>query len=282
MCLNTSNIYKSSTRHEAVLEGPGSKLGFGTAGLTDRRECVQTVVEAIESGYQHVDTAQWYYNEEYVGEAIEQSTVDRESLFVATKLYQENLGYEDVIETTEESLERLGLDIIDLIYVHWPTDAYEPAETLPALDELVDRGLVDRLGVSNFTRELLEEARDRLDQSIAAHQIEYHPLFHQDSLVEYCEANDIHVVGFSPLAKGEVLSDPVVEDIATEYDATAAQVCLAWAMEKGVVPIPKARGDHVRENVAARKLELTPEMVARIDAIERTERTADPEWAPWN
>jgi 2,5-diketo-D-gluconate reductase B len=89
-------------------------------------------------------------------------------------------------------------------------------------------------------------------------------------------------VGFSPLAKGEALSSPVVKDVAAEYDATAAQVCLAWAIEKGVVPIPKARGDHVWENVGARELELTPETVARIDAIERTERTADPEWAPWN
>lgn len=257
-------------------------IGVGTADLTSQEECVPTVVSALERGYRHIDTAQWYHNESLVGEAIRQADVERSDVTVATKLFQENLSYDDVLSTTKESLDRLGIDKIDLLYVHWPIETYDPEETLPAMDALVERGLVDYLGVSNFTEELLKEARSKLKEPIVAHQIEVHPLYPNRRQVEFCLSNDIVPVGFSPLAKGAALEVDDIQQIAAECDITPAQLCLSWAHSKGVVPIPRGRGEHVDENYAAAEIELTPAIINRIEQIEMENRTADPDWAPWN
>ena len=143
-------------------------LGLGTWENTDPETCVESVKTALECGYRHVDTAQVYDNEEAVGRGIVRADVDREDVFLATKVWIDNLGYEDVLETTRASLDRLGVDAVDLLYVHWPAGAYDPEETLRAFEELRDRGSIDRIGVSNFEPRHLETAREYLDGPVFA------------------------------------------------------------------------------------------------------------------
>lgn len=255
--------------------------GLGTSGL-EGEECVETVRAALEAGYRHVDTAQMYDNETEVGDALAAAEVDRESVFLATKVEPGSLGADDVLETARRSLDRLGVDRVDLLYVHWPIRAYEPASTLPAFDEAVDAGLTRNVGVSNFTPDLLREARDVLEAPLFAHQVECHPLLPQSELLAIAREADHHLVAYSPLAQGEILDHDVVASVADELGASPAQVALAWQLDRGVVPIPKARGDHVAENLAAREVDLTDAARRRLDQVDAARRVVDPDVAPWN
>ncbi|PSQ39976.1 aldehyde oxidoreductase [Halobacteriales archaeon SW_12_71_31] len=258
-------------------------LGLGTWENTDPEQCAASVRTALETGYRHVDTAQVYGNEAAVGEGIAAADVDREEVFLATKVWIDSLAYEDVIRTTEASLDRLGVDAVELLYVHWPAREYDSRETLAAFDELVDRGLVERVGVSNFEPAQLERAVDLLDAPVFANQVECHPLLQQRDLREVCAAHDVEVVAYSPLARGAVLDDPVLTDIAETHGVSAAQVSLAWLREKGVTAIPKATSRaHIADNWRSLDLELDAEEVERIDAIDRRDRRVDPGFAPWN
>ncbi len=265
-----------------VDELPG--FGLGTYSDDDREQWRDNVRTALDVGFRHVDTAQDYDNERYVGRGIADSDVNREALFLATKVDTANLTYEDVLESTEKSLDRLGTDYLDLLYVHWPHDTYAGAETLRAFDELYDEGSIENVGLSNFTPELLDEAREALDAPLAAHQVEMHPLLQQEELVEYAQQHDHRLVAYSPLAQGEAFDVPEIVDVAEKHDATPAQVCLAWLRSKeNVAAIPKASGrEHMETNLAAADLELDGEDVAAIDGIDREHRVIDPGWAPWN
>lgn len=257
-------------------------IGLGTFQNTYGDECIESVTTALDVGYRHVDTAQDYGTEAFVGEAIAESDVDREEVFVATKVWNDNLAYDDVLQTVEESRNRLGLDTIDLLYIHWPAGAYDPEETLAAFDELYEAGDIRHVGVSNFTVEELERARAVLDAPIFANQIEVHPLCQQPDLREYCAEADIEVVGYSPLARGRVVDVSELRDIAAEYDATAAQVSLAWARQRDVTPVPMARTEqYIKENYASLNLTLSEETLATIDALDEERRTIDPAYAPW-
>ncbi|WP_276299709.1 aldo/keto reductase [Halorussus lipolyticus] len=256
--------------------------GLGTSGNDNPETCAETVRKALEIGYRHVDTAQMYENEEAVGDGISTSEVPREEVFLATKVLPANLAPEDVRETTDESLDRLGVDAVDLLYVHWPMKAYDAKKTLPVLDELREAGKTEHVAVSNFTTELLDEAREILDSPIAANQVEMHPLLPQDDLLDYCRQRDITVVAYSPLMQGEAGDVDVLAEIADAHDVTPEAVSLAWLTQReGVVPIPKATGeDHLRANFEAPT--LSDDEIARIDAIEERERLVDPDDAAWN
>ncbi|MEZ3163435.1 aldo/keto reductase [Halorubrum sp. RMP-47] len=260
------------------------RVGYGTYKLAAGEECAGGVAHAIETGYRHVDTAQGYDNEASVGDGIDRSDVDREDLFVATKLSTDNLSYDDAVETARESRDRLGVDSIDLLYVHWPIDSYDPAETLPALDALVGDGVIDRIGLSNFEPDQLDEALDRLDHDVFAHQVECHPLLPQERLREYAVEHDHWLVAYSPIARNRVAEVDALREIAASHDATPAQVSLAWLLSKErVAPIPKAADfGHVEDNWAAREIDLRDEEIARIDALDRRERIVDFERAAWN
>ncbi|AFZ71579.1 aldo/keto reductase [Natronobacterium gregoryi] len=256
--------------------------GFGTSGH-EGETCTESVIEALETGYRHVDTAQMYDNEREVGRALADADVDREDVFLATKVHPSNLASDDVLETTEESLERLGVDQVDLLYVHWPMNAYDPEETLPAFDEVRDRGWTRHVGVSNFTVDLLEEAVDVLESPIAAHQVELHPRLQQDELVSVGLEHDIETVAYCPIAQGDVTAVETLQEIADDHDTTPVQIALAWHYDRdGVVPIPKATGDHVRENYAALEIDLTAGERERIADLDRGERLIDPDEAAWN
>ena len=260
-------------------------LGLGTWKNTDPKECAQSVSAALEVGYRHVDTAQYYGNEEHVGRGIADAGIDRSEITVATKLHPETsgLGYHDVLGGVEASLDRLRLDYVDLLYVHWPVLDYDAEETLPAFETLVDRGTIRHIGVSNFSIELLDEARDVLDRPLFAHQVEMHPLFQQEELVEYAQDQGHYLVAYAPLARGKVFDVEPIPEIARKHGATEAQVALAWVLSKdNVVAIPGSTNpDHMRDNLAARDLELDEEDVALIDSIDREERLVERDGAPW-
>ncbi|WP_224448887.1 aldo/keto reductase [Haloprofundus salilacus] len=260
------------------------RLGLGTYQNTDLDQCATSVETAIDVGYRHIDTAQGYDNEEAVGDGIDSADIDRDDLFVATKLDTANLGYDDVIETGRESAEKLGVDTIDLLYVHWPLNTYDPEETLPALDELRDEGVIEHVGLSNFRPDQLDEANDHLDAPIFAHQVEMHPMLQQEELREYAREDDHWLVAYCPIARNDVAEVPEIQDVAEKHEATPAQVSLAWLLSKDeVAPIPKATGeDHIRQNFEVKELELDDKDVSTIDALDREERIVDFDDAPWN
>ncbi|WP_323173127.1 aldo/keto reductase [Natrialba sp. PRR66] len=244
-------------------------VGLGTMGIDD-----PAVIEtALDLGYRHLDTAQIYGNEAVVGEGLARSAVPREDVTVATKVWADSLARADVRRTTAESLDRLGLESVDLLYVHRPVETYDPDETLPAFDDIRDAGTIRAVGVSNFSRAELETARAVLDAPIAAHQVEFHPLFQPDDLLAHAREHGYPLVAYSPLANGRAGEIDAVVDIAENHDATPEAVCLAWlAAKEGVVTIPKASSAaHLRANLDAQDLELDPAERERIDAIERTD-----------
>ena len=256
-------------------------LGLGTWENDDPAQCSESVETALELGYRHVDTAQIYGNEAAVGEGIAAADVDRDDVFLATKVWIDNLAPEDVAASTRESLQKLDTEYADLLYVHWPAGEYEPEETLPAFAELRDDGLIDRIGVSNFEPHHLDAATDALGEAPFANQVECHPLLRQEELREYADANDVELVAYSPLARGHVFDSPEITSIAEKHDVSAAQVSLAWLREKGVTAIPKATSEaHIADNWASLGLELDDEDVESVDAIDRTDRRVDPDFGP--
>lgn len=260
-------------------------LGLGTWQNDDPDTCAASVETALELGYRHVDTAQAYGNEDAVGEGIAAADVPREEVFLATKVWKSNLAREDVVESTEESLEKLGVDAVDVLYVHWPAGAYDPEETLAAFDDLYDRGMIRNVGVSNFEPRHVEAAMDHLDAPVFANQVEMHPFLPQTELRAHAEEHGYELVAYSPLARGGVFDSDVLTDIAADHDASAAQVSLAWLREKGVTAIPKATGrDHIADNLASLDLTLSAGEIDRIDGVDKTNRRINPGFGPdaWN
>jgi 2,5-diketo-D-gluconate reductase B len=256
-------------------------LGLGTWQNDDHDRCTESVRTALEMGYRHIDTAQVYRNEQAVGEGLAAADVPREDIFLATKVWISNLDGGDVVESTEQSLDRLGTDYVDLLYVHWPARAYDPGETLPALERLQDRGLVRRIGVSNFEPDHLTRAREVLEAPVFVNQVEIHPFLPQRDLAGYAAETDLELVAYSPLARGNVLSDPTLGQIAEKHGASEPQVALAWLRERGITAIPKATSAaHIRDNWESLTLSLDPEDIERIDAIDRRTRTVHPDFAP--
>lgn len=259
------------------------ELGLGTWQNKNSDECKDAVEKALNLGYRHIDTAQAYDNEEYVGEGLEAADVDREDFFLASKVWINNLSSEKVRSTTEESLDKLGVGSVDLMYVHWPSGVYEAEETLTAFKDLVEDEKISKIGISNFTPDQVDEAMDIAGEHIIANQVEMHPLLQQEELLEKCREHDIYLVAYSPLARGKVFEIPEIREIAEKHDVSPAQVSLAWLMDKeNVVVIPKASTDeHIEDNYSALDLDLDEEDIKKIDNLERRERRVDPDFAPW-
>lgn len=244
-------------------------VGLGTMGIEDP----DTIETAVDVGYRHLDTAQIYENESAVGDGVTAADVARENLFVATKVWADKLAYDDVLASTAASLDRLGVEAVDLLYVHRPIDTYDPGSTLQAFNELHDEGLIRHVGVSNFSVPELEVAQGHFDSSLFAHQTELHPLFHQSDIITHAQQHDYWVVAYSPLASGKVFEIPELLNIADAYNTSPAAVSIAWLLSKdNVVVIPKAssRG-HMQANLEAAGIDVTDDEVAAIDAIEPEE-----------
>jgi len=256
-------------------------LGLGTWQNDDAETCAESVQTALEMGYRHADTAQAYGNEDAVGDGLAAADVDREEIFLATKVWISNLAHDDVLATTEQSLDDLGVDSVDLLYVHWPAGEYDAAETLAAFDELYEQGKVDNVGVSNFEPRHVEEAMEVLDAPLFANQVEIHPFLQQEELRAHAEEHDYELVAYSPLARGAVFDSDVLTDIADGHGVSTAQVSLAWLRHHGVTAIPKATSrDHIADNFESVDLALSESEIERIDAIERVDRRVDPDFGP--
>jgi len=241
-------------------------VGLGTWQNTGT-ECTETVRTALDAGYRHIDTAQQYDNESAVGRGLEQADVERDEIFLTTKLWRSNLHYDDVIESVEESLGRLQVEYIDLLLIHWPHPRVPVEETLEAMVELSDRGMIRHIGVSNFTLPQLKTARELSEIPVVVNQVLYHPYKKQSALQQYCARHDIALTAYSPLARGDVLTDAVLKRIGDRYDRSPAQVSLRWLVQQdSVVAIPKASSrEHLTQNIDIFDFSLTGEEMRRID-----------------
>lgn len=254
-------------------------LGFGTWQL-EGMACRDAVADALEIGYRHIDTAQAYGNEEEVGRAIADSGIERDEIFLTTKISVSNLAPPRARTSTEESLKRLGLEYVDLLLIHWPTDEVEPERTLDVMMETQREGMTRQIGVSNFPPALLRRAIDHAP--IFANQVEYHPYLGQTPLLDMCREHDIMLTAYSPIAKGKILKDADLREIGERYHKTPAQVALRWLLQQPqVTAIPKAAShEHRRANFDIFDFELTGEEMETISDLDRRHRLINPSFAP--
>jgi 2,5-diketo-D-gluconate reductase A len=258
------------------------QLGFGVF-LVPPEDTADVVTQALDVGYRHIDTARAYRNEEGVGTAIAASGLKRDEVFVTTKLWNNRQGHDSALEACDASLERLGLDQLDLYLIHWPAPQQNLyVDTWRAFEELQADGRVRSIGVSNFR---IEDLQGLLDLGLTVpvvNQIELHPYLTQDELRAFHADHQIVTEAWSPIAKGTVLDDPVVAGIAEAKDATPAQVVIAWHLALGNVVIPKSvTPERIAENFAATEVKLGNDEVDAITALNRGERTGpDPSRFP--
>jgi diketogulonate reductase-like aldo/keto reductase len=254
-------------------------IGFGTWEINPD-DTTQSVVDAIESGYRLLDTAKIYNNEREVGEGIRASAVPREELFVTTKLWNEDQGYDSTRRAFETSLETLGLDYLDLYLIHWPATKRRNL-SWRAMADLYNEGLVKAIGVSNFTVRHLEEIRKDSELVPLVNQVEFHPYIYeqQKELLNYCYDHKILIEAYSPLSRATKQSSKVIAAIAEAYDKTSAQVLLRWCMQHGTVPLPRSINlDHIKENLEIFDFELSPQDMLKLNDMSDGERvTWDPE-----
>ncbi|SMF91547.1 Aldo/keto reductase [Paenibacillus uliginis N3/975] len=246
-------------------------LGLGVYKTQEGEEVIQSVKSAIAAGYRSIDTAAIYGNEEGVGQAISECGVPREELFITTKVWNEDQGYESTLKAFETSRKKLGLDMLDLYLVHWPgKDKYK--ETWKALIHLQKEGLVRSIGVSNFH---IHHLRDIIEDSgvvPTVNQVELHPLNNQKELLQYARENNIVLEAWSPLMQGH-LDQPVIAKIAEKYGKSAAQVVLRWDLQNGIIVIPKSVKEHrIRENADIFDFELSAEEMSAIDGLNENKR----------
>jgi len=262
------------------IQGTGvPALGFGTFRLPGQ-ECLEGVGDALAIGYRHIDTAQSYGNEEFVGEALERSGVPRDEVFLTTKVKPGNYRSGDLVSSAEESLRKLRTDYVDLLLLHWPNNEIPLEEALAGLQELQARGLIRFPGVSNFPSKLVLEASEHL--SVFANQVEYHPYLSQKTLLDQAEEFDYLLTAYSPIAKGEVANDPLLQEIGEKYGKSPVQVTLRWLVQqKRVAAIPKAATrEHRVSNFEIFDFELTREEMTRIFGLARGYRLVGAEDAP--
>ena len=243
-------------------------LGLGTWRLTGA-ECARAVERALALGYRHIDTAQIYRNEEQVGQGIGNTGVDREEVFLVTKVWTSDFSHQRTIESTRESLRKLGTDYVDLLLMHWPNPRVPLEETLGAMTDLQDEGSARHVGVSNFPPSMVEEASRHA--TIFCNQVEYHPFKAQDELLRQAKEMDYLLTAYSPIAKGAVLKDRTLLEIGEAHSKAPAQVTLRWLIQQEkVAAIPKATSEeHLKSNLDVFSFELSNEEMERISGLRR-------------
>ncbi|MBD8036474.1 aldo/keto reductase [Solibacillus sp. A46] len=247
-------------------------LGLGVYKMTDRDETLQAITTALDLGYRAVDTAALYYNEEEVGEAIKHSSVPREDIFVTTKVWNSDQGYDNTLRAFEISLKKLDMDYIDLYLTHWPVKE-KYVETYRAIERLYEEKLIRVPGVSNHHEHHLKDILASCNIAPMVNQIEVHPYLSQESLRNYCAQEQIAVTAWSPLGRGNVLNDDTIVRIAHEYNVTPAQIILRWHLQNDVIIIPKSvTPSRIKENSELYHFELTKETMQQLNAVNRNER----------
>lgn len=234
---------------------------------------------ALEAGYRHIDTATIYGNEEAVGMALETAQIPREQLWITSKVWYENLAPDAIKKEVDESLERLQLDYLDLMLIHWPNPQCPLEASIQTLAELREAGRIRQLGVSNFPSSLLKEALAY--GPVFCNQVEYHPMLGQDELLKVTRPHDILLTAYSPLAHG-IPTNETLTAIGQKYGKSASQVALRWLIEQDrVVTVPRSsKPDHIRSNIDLFDFELDREDLLEIESLPKDKRQTNPEWAP--
>src|SRR6185503_2938489 len=252
-------------------------IGYGTMELPQRP--AELVAAAIAAGYRHIDTARKYGTEQFVGEGIRASRIARRELFVTTKVTEENAPEADFMRSVETSLKTLGLDYVDLLLVHWPQPKVPFKETLGALAKAKRQNMTRHIGVSNFTLAMLEEAVSVCTEPLVTNQIEYHAYLPQDRMLAALKRHGMILTAYCPVARGQLLDDPVISEIAKAHGRTPAQICLRWLVQQPMVAaVPRALEEaHIAENLAVFDFALDDQEMQRISALRRRNvRIADP------
>ena len=242
-------------------------LGLGVYQTPPGRVTQNSVKFALKLGYRHVDTARIYGNEADVGEAVRESGILREDLFVTTKLWNSDQGYDSTLRAYEASLKRLGLDYVDLYLVHFPVPDVRK-ESWRAMETLFKKGRCRAIGVSNFTIRHLEELTEESDVIPSVNQVEFHPFLCQKELLDYCQGKRIQVEAYSPLARGERFKQPRILSLAKKYSKTPAQLMIRWGIQHGVVVIPKStREERIRENSQVFDFDISDDDMMSLDSL---------------
>ena len=249
-------------------------LGLGVYKAVGENEVEQAIADAADAGYRLIDTASVYKNEDGVGRGIKALTIPRDELFVTTKIWNTAQRIGDVEDSFNRSLERLGLDYVDLYLIHWPVPGCY-TDTWKALEKLQSQGRVISIGVSNFHIHDLEMLKKISDVVPAVNQVEFHPLFNQPELLSYCRDNKIAVQAYAPLARGAYLHSQLLLEIGRKYQKTTAQIGLRWAVQQGISVIPKSvHKERIQENAGIFDFSLTTEEMEAITAMDAHQRTA--------
>lgn len=248
-------------------------LGLGTYQADNEDEVVNSVKIALDLGYRHIDTASVYQNEEGVGKGIRASGLPREDIFVVSKVWNSDQGYESTLQAFQDSLDRLQLDYLDLYLIHWPVKG-KYKETWRALEYLYANKKVRAIGVSNFLQHHLEDLMSDANVVPMVNQMEFHPYLVQQELIDFCNKNTIQYEAWSPFMVGKVFELDFCKDLAKKHGKSVAQIILRWNLQKGVIPIPKSvNKDRIAANAEIFDFELSKEDVAYLDSLDRDERT---------
>lgn len=241
-------------------------IGFGTYKSGNDEETAKIVKYALEIGYRQIDTASFYGNEVGIGNGIKESRINREDIFLVTKLWNDDHGYDKTIEAFNKSLERLQVNYIDLYLVHWP-NKLNP-ETWKAFEYLYRVGKVKSIGVCNFKIGHLEELKKTAEIMPMVNQIEIHPQSSKNDMLSYCEENDIQLVAWSPIMRGKLFSNELIIGLSEKYKKTIAQIILRWHVQRGIIPIPKSSNEErIKENLSIFDFELSNDDMKTIDLL---------------
>ena len=250
-----------------VIEANGARIpviGLGTWDLRGRT-CARMVEQALRLGYRHVDTAEMYGNEEEVGEGLRASGVPRDDVFITTKVWQDHLAPREFERATKESLAKLRLSQVDLLLIHWPNPRIPLADTIGALCRAKREGLARRIGISNFTVDLVAQAVKLATEPLVTNQIEWHPYIDQSKVVEACRRHALSVTAYSPIARGRAVDDGTLQEIGLRHRKSAGQVCLRFLVQEGAIVIPRtSKRERLAENFAIFDFTLAP---AEMEAI---------------
>ncbi len=270
-----TDIQGSFTLHNGV-QMP--YLGLGTYQSDNDLEVVDAIREAVQFGYRHIDTAAAYKNEEGVGKGIKESGINRKEIFVVSKVWNADQGYETTLNAFEESLNRLGLEYLDLYLIHWPVVG-KYKETWKALEYLYAQKKIRAIGVSNFLKHHLENLMKDCTIVPMVNQMEFHPLLVQQNLIEFCNENSIQYESWSPFMQGKIFTLDICNDLAKKYRKSVAQIILRWNLQKGVIAIPKSvHINRIKSNADIFDFELSEEDINFLDSLENGQRSGpDPD-----
>jgi diketogulonate reductase-like aldo/keto reductase len=256
-------------------------FGLGTYQADPGTSTRQAVLHALETGYRLIDTAALYGNEDDVGEAVKESGIPREEIFVTTKLWNDDHGYDRTLAAFEESLGLLGLSYVDLYLIHWPVEDLR-GDSWRALEKLLEEGKCRAIGVSNYMIWHLEELLNESSTVPTVNQVEFSPYLYQKDLLEFCHSRDIRLEGYSPLTKGHKLKDSRLATMASKYSKTPAQILIRWSLQREAITIPKSsKKERILENANVFDFSISPEDMRVLDSYDESLRTSwDPTTVP--